>query len=178
MKVVDAKGAVIPTTVVVLGALLVLSMSLPWGLVHINLGESFLMSSLQGLLKDDTYSAWRMHETWDAVIAGAAMVAILVNLRLVLGRRDHRAVSAAVTIAAGAVCVFAVVLTMVDPPTPPVVDFINSFKGSLLPKIEMHPRFGIFISLALAVALLVTGLMQLVGARRAVESVPVASGEL
>jgi hypothetical protein len=61
--------------------------------------------------------------------------------------------------------VFGVVLTMADPPVPPAVDFINSFQGNLLPKIEMHARYGIFVSLGLAVALVLGGLAQLVGAR-------------
>ncbi|MBI4897781.1 MAG: hypothetical protein HY827_05380 [Actinobacteria bacterium] len=162
------RGRIAPAVVVGSSVLFVLSLSLPWGLVHINLGNSFLLSSLQGLLKDDTYSAWRMHDTWDSVIAAAAVVAVLANLRLLLGRRDHRLVAAAVTIAAGAVCAFGVVLTMADPPTPPAVDFINSLQGNLLPKIEMHARYGIFVSLGLAVAVLLGGLAQLAGARETV----------
>ncbi len=166
MSGAGARGGWIASTVVVLcGVLFVMSLSLPWGLVHINLGDSFLLSSLQGLLKDDTYSAWRMHDTWDSVIAAAAVVAVLANLRLLMGRRDHRLASAGITVTAGAVCVFGVVLTMVDPPTPPAVDFINSFQGNLLPKIEMNARYGIFVSLGLSVALVLGGFVQLAGSR-------------
>ncbi|MBK5230465.1 MAG: hypothetical protein JJE27_04750, partial [Thermoleophilia bacterium] len=68
---------------------------------------------------------------------------------------------------AGAVSTFAVVLTMADPPVPPSVDFINSLGGVLLPKIELNPRYGLFVSLGLATALLVVGLVQLAGSLRA-----------
>lgn len=155
----------IPAVGIVTSVLLVLSLSLPWGLVHIDFSKS-LLAGLEGILKDDTYSAWRMHKTWDNVIAAAAIVAITVNLRLLLGRRDHLAVSAAVSILAGAVSAFAVILTMIDPPVPPSVNFINGIGGNLLPKVELHPRYGLFVSLGLAVALIGVGIAQLLLRKR------------
>lgn len=172
-----AAGPRSPTVVagVVVGVLLVLSLSLPWGLVHIDFSKS-LLADLQGILKDDTYSAWRMHKTWDNVVAAAAIVAIVVNMRLLLGRRDHLAVSAAVTTLAGAASAFAVILTMIDPPVPPSVNFINGIGGDLLPKIELHPRYGLFVSLGLAVVLVGVGVAQLVGSGRVGAKTPRSIG--
>jgi hypothetical protein len=157
-----------PTAVagVVVSVLLILSLSLPWGMVHVDFSNS-LLAGLQDMFKDDVYSAWRMHRTWDKVIAGAAIVAIVASMMPLLGRNGHRAIYAAATTLAGAVSTFAVVLTMADPPVPPSVDFINSIGGPLLPTIDLHPRYGLFVSLGLAAALAVVGLAQLAGSRRA-----------
>lgn len=145
-------------------ALFLLSMSLAWGFVHVDFGDAPLFRSLSGSIEDETYSAWRMHERWDVVMAVAAAVALIVNLRLALGRRDHAVVSAATTLLAASVCLLGVVWTMVDPPIPPIVDFVNSVPG--LPDIELEPRFGLFVALALALVLVALALTEMLRAIR------------
>ncbi|MBK5231227.1 MAG: hypothetical protein JJE27_08670, partial [Thermoleophilia bacterium] len=77
-----------------MSVLLILSLSLPWGMMHVDFSNS-LLAGLQDMFKDDVYSAWRMHRTWDKVIA--ATVAIVANMTPLLGRNGHRAISATAT---------------------------------------------------------------------------------
>lgn len=157
----DDRRRVLATIAALASAGVVVSLSMPWGLVHVNF-DGTPISWLQGVIEDKIYSAWRMHDTWDTAIAAAAIVANVANLRLVLGRRDHVVATATITAVAGLVALAGVVHTMVDPPTPQYVEMLNSFRGNLLPKVDLNPRYGMFVCLGMALTMIAVAAAQMV----------------
>lgn len=153
-----------PAAALAAAALLIVSMSLPWGGADFDFSGS-LLSFLEAPPR--TYTAWALLDTWDYVVFIAAAFAIAVNaLWLVIptGLGISSARVAICNIAAGAVATLGVVVTMVDPPIPPIVDFINNLPGG--PEITVGARYGIFVSFVLALTLVGVGVMQMVFGRR------------
>lgn len=153
-----------PIAGLAVAALFIGSMSLPWGGADFDFSDS-LLSFMEAPPR--TYTAWALHDSWDQVVAFAAAFAVAANALWLIrgaGERDSTPWVAFCNIAAGAVATLGVVVTMADPPTPPIVDLINNLPG--LPEIIIGARYGIFVSLVLALTLIDAGVMQLVLGRR------------
>lgn len=102
-------------------------------------------------------TGWEIHDYLDIVIAVAAGLALISNGLIVASRGSGLA--GASSLFGGIVAGGAVAWTMIDPPIPPELERFNDIP--FLPDIQFDPAYGMFTALAMAVALILLGVLQM-----------------
>lgn len=102
-------------------------------------------------------TGWEIHDYLDIVIAVAAGLALISNGSIAVS--GGSGLAGASSLFGGVVAGGAVAWTMINPPIPPELERFNDI--SFLPDIQFDPAYGMFIALAMAVALILLGVLQM-----------------